>query len=117
MEWVPAIISITGAVVVWVNAALMAFTGAGILDWVLPDWWGMPAEGLAYAKPIEGTCYIAIIPNWNARNGSAASMGDAVSVLESDEAAAPGSDLSVNTHGILVFEDGLAAASNESGPR
>ncbi|KOA62627.1 hypothetical protein BBM1605_10415 [Bifidobacterium breve MCC 1605] len=48
MEWVPAIISIVGAVVVWVNAALMSFTGAGILDWVLPAWWGMPAEGLAY---------------------------------------------------------------------
>ena len=51
MEWVPAIISIMGAVVVWVNAALAAFTGGGILDWVLPVWWGMPAEGLAYAKP------------------------------------------------------------------
>lgn len=117
MEWVPVIISIMGAVVVWVNAALMAFTGGGILDWVLPVWWGMPAEGLAYAKPIEGTCYIAIIQNGNARNGSAASTGDAVSVLESDEAAAPGSGLSVNTRGILVFEDGLAAASSESGPR
>lgn len=73
MEWVPAIISIMGAVVVWVNAALTAFTGGGILDWGLPAWWGMPAEGLAYAKPIEGTCYIAIIQNGNARSGSATS--------------------------------------------
>ena len=34
MEWVPAIISIMGAVVVWVNAALTAFTGGGFLTGV-----------------------------------------------------------------------------------
>lgn len=117
MEWVPAIISIVGAVVVWVNAALMSFTGAGILDWVLPAWWGMPAEGLAYTKPIEGTCYIAIIQDGNARSDTAASTDDVVSVHGSGDVAAPADRPSERTHGTLDAAYGSAAVSSEGGLR
>lgn len=117
MEWVPAIISIVGAVVVWVNAALMSFTGAGILDWVLPAWWGMPAEGPAYAKPIEGTCYIAIIQDGNARSDTAASTDDVVSVHGSGDVAAPVDRPSERTDGTLDAAYGSAAVSSEGGLR
>lgn len=117
MEWIPAIISIMGAVVAWVNAALMAFTGGGILDWVLPAWWGMPAEGLAYASYIEGTCYIAIIQDGNARNGSATSTDDTVSVLGLGDVADPADPPSARTRGILDAACGSVAVSSEGESR
>lgn len=93
MEWIPAIISITAAVVVWVNLLSLVFTGDTFIDWFLSGWWWETGEVTPYDPTKVGTIYIDIIPDGNARTCIEASTGGAVSVPELADAAVPGSRL------------------------
>lgn len=111
MSWFFAGISVVAALVSVVNVLLLVITGGGLLDWLDGL---LLAERPEFARPIDGICYVAIIPHENARTANEATSDNARASRERDSAAVPECFPQSHRSGSLA-DDTVSAASSKSG--
>lgn len=108
MSWIFAGVSVASALVSVVNVLLLAITGGGLLDWLDGL---LLAERPESARPIDGICYVAIIPHENARTANEATSDNARASRERDSAAVPECSPQSHRSGSHADATGSAAPS------